>query len=245
MLAFQCALRGKLIRHTFDVDSIGSNRGLETSHQHLKMWSDFSDKNYTLSFYIKKENEPGTYLEFPVECFEPNPVPRQNNPEFVRIYFRLEPKSSKLRRTSQGSIPNIPSPGVMKNLQQKLPFSKPRHNSSETASPQSSFMRKFSRNRQTSENSPSQSPPTGRSNNRCRGNLFSLPVKKFYSRNSATSSSGSVDSQLSTDTAIDLMRCATTAEDPIVHPDANEMQHLDIKFTSMTGMYYSLRPLTP
>jgi hypothetical protein len=180
MLAFQCALRGKLIRHTFDIDSIRSKRGkVETSHQHLKMWSDFSDENYTLSFYVKKENEPGTHLEFPVECFEPKPAPRQDNPEFVRVYFRLPSESSRLERTPQGSIPSIPSPGVMKNLEQWLSISKPQYNSSETASPQSSFRRSFSWNRQTLENPPPQSLPTGRPNHRCRGNLCSLPVRSF------------------------------------------------------------------
>jgi hypothetical protein len=139
MLAFQCALRGKLIRHTFEVDSIRSKCGkVETSHQHLKMWSDFSDENYTLSFYVKKGKEPGTHLEFPVECFEPRPAPRQDNPELVRMYFRLPPKPPKLSRT-----PKI-------------------------TSPQSSFRRKFSRNRQTQENPPPQSPPTGGSSHRCR-----------------------------------------------------------------------------
>jgi hypothetical protein len=165
MLAFQCALRDKPIRHTFDVDSISSKRGLETSHQHLKLWSDFDDKNHTLSFYIKKENEPGTYLEFPVESFEPNPIPHPKKPEFVRIYFRLQP--------------NIPGPRVMKNLQQKLFLSKPQHNPSDTTSGQSPSMRKFSRNRQTSENLPPQFRPLGRPNHQCRGNLCSLPVKKF------------------------------------------------------------------
>jgi hypothetical protein len=180
MLTFQCTLRDKLIRHTFDVDSIHSKCGkIETSHQHLKMWSDFSDENYTLSFYAKKENEPGTHLEFPVECFEPKPVLRQDNPKFIRVYFRLPPESSKPRRTSRGSISSIPSPGVVKNLLQLLSLPKPQYNSSETASPQSSFRRNFSRNRQTPENPPSQSPPTGGSNRRCRGNLRSLPLKEI------------------------------------------------------------------
>lgn len=168
MLAFQCALRGKLIRHTFDVDSIRSERGLETSHQHLKTWSDFSDRNYTLSFYVKNGDAPGTHLELPVEWFEPKPVQRQDHPEFVRIYFRLPPKVSKLKRASRGSAPSVPSPGVMKNLQQRFPFSKPQHNSSEASSPPSSSKRKFSWNSRTSENSLSQSPPAGRLNQRCR-----------------------------------------------------------------------------
>jgi hypothetical protein len=180
MLAFQCALRGRLIRHTFDVDlieSIRSKRGkVETSYQHLKMWSDFSDENYTLSFYVKKKNEPGTHLEFPVECFEPEPAPRQDKPEFVRMYFRLPPKSPKPKRTPWGSIPNVPSLSVMKNLQHRLSFSKPQYNSSKTASPQSSFRRNSSQNRQTLENSPA---PTGGSNHRCRGNHRSLPVKEI------------------------------------------------------------------
>lgn len=179
MLAFQSALRDKLIRHTFDVDSIHSRHCLETSHDHLKLWSDFSDKNDTISFYVKKENEPGKHLEFPLGCFEPTPVPRQDNPEFARIYFRLRPKPSGPKRTLQGSIPNIHSPGVMENLKQRLSISKPQYNSSETSSPQSSFKRKFSWSRQTSETSLPHSPPMGRSKHPCRLTPRSLSADSF------------------------------------------------------------------
>ena len=165
MLAFQCALRDKLIRHTFDVDSIHSKRGLETSYQHLKMWSDVNGKNDTLSFYVKKEGEPGTHLEFPVKCFEPNPVPHQDNPKVVQICFRRQPKSSEVKRTSWGSTPNIPGSSMMKNLQKRLSFSKTQHSSSEASSPQSLFRRRLSLNREISERGLS---PTERSNHRCR-----------------------------------------------------------------------------
>jgi hypothetical protein len=174
MLAFQSALRDKLIRHTFDVDSIRSKHRLETSHEHLKLWSDFSDKNDTISFYVKKENEPGAHLEFPMGCFEPTAFPRQDNPEYVRIYFRLRPKPSGPKRTSQDSIPNIHSPGVMENLKQRLSFSKPQYNPSETSSPQSSFRRKFSWSHRTSETPLPHSPPMGRSQHRCRRTPRSL-----------------------------------------------------------------------
>lgn len=178
MLAFQCALRGKLIRHVFDVDSVESKRGLETAHQHLKIWSDFNNENYTLSFYVKKERAPGTYLELPVECFLPRPVPNHNNPQLVRIYFRLQPESPKLKRSSRGSIPKVLIPPAAGSIKARLSFSRTPTDPSGT-SPTKSMLRRFSKSRQPSETHLSLSPPTGRIDKRCRISFCPIPRTNF------------------------------------------------------------------
>jgi hypothetical protein len=173
MLAFQSALRGKLIRHTFDVDSIRSKRGLETTHQHLKLWSDFSGYNYTVSFYVKTENTPGAHLEFPVECFEPQPSLNLDDPKSVRVYFRLQTISPKPKQSAQGKGSNTSSPGMVTNLQQRPSFLNRQHNTSVNTLSQP-FKKIFSKNRKPSESS----------NQRCKRN-----TNLFHDENLLTKSS--------------------------------------------------------
>jgi hypothetical protein len=167
MLGFQCALRDKLIRHSFDTDSIhskGGPRGLETSFEQMKLWSDFNGKNYTLSFFIQRENQLGTHLEYPVECFDPEPRPHLNNPGLVRLDFRLP---LELPKGSQGSTSSASS-GVVKNIQQRMPFSKLQPTSSEMSQTPSPSRKRFSWKRNSSDDSTPPSGPTSMSQNRCK-----------------------------------------------------------------------------
>lgn len=52
-VAFQCALRGKILRRTFQVEKINSGRGIEGTAQPLKLWSDFYNQNWSLSFLVE------------------------------------------------------------------------------------------------------------------------------------------------------------------------------------------------
>jgi hypothetical protein len=168
MLGFQCALRNKLIRHTFDADSINSKdgpRGLETSFEQLKLWSDFNGKNYTLSFFIQRENQSGTHLEYPVECFDSEPRVHLNNPRLVRLYFRLPPE---LPKGSRGSTSSIASFGVVNNIQQRLSFPKSQPAFSEMSQSPSPSRKRFSRKRNSSDDSTPPSGPISTSQTRCK-----------------------------------------------------------------------------
>lgn len=179
MFAFQCALRGKLIRHAFDVDSIESTRGLETTHQHLKIWSDYNNENFTLSFYVKRKTSHESYLEFPLECFLPNPTPSQDKkkPQLIRLYFRLKPESMKSKRSSRDSIPKASSPPGARNTKGIMSLPRTRLNSAET-SPKQSVLKMFvGKTRRPSETPLSLPLPTGRIDQRCKP-VFSSNILK-------------------------------------------------------------------
>lgn len=103
MLAFQSAIKNKLLWYTFDVDRIQSGEGYLTALQHLKIWSDFEDKNTHISFYAQPEQGKGKYLEFDIGHFAPKPAPNAGNPKAVRLYFNLPTKPPKRRSTSASS----------------------------------------------------------------------------------------------------------------------------------------------
>jgi hypothetical protein len=204
MLAFQCVLRDKLIRHTFEVDSILSKpgpRALKTYHEHLKLWSDFNDRNYTLSFSSVRGNESGKNLEYPVECFDPKPEPQLNNPVSVRLYFRLPPE---LPMGSRGSTSSIVSSGAVEDKPKRPSVSKSKSASSEISQSPSPSRKRFSWKRNSSDESTPQSGP----------------------------SSESMKSQLSTDTPAESKSHSTTGH-PFVHPDAKELMYLDITFSNI------------
>ncbi|KAJ6093413.1 hypothetical protein N7486_008702 [Penicillium sp. IBT 16267x] len=67
-IAFQSALRGKVLRKTFQVEEITSGRGLEGTAQPLKLWSDVDNKNPTLSLLVQ-HSRPFYHIDVPLHIF--------------------------------------------------------------------------------------------------------------------------------------------------------------------------------
>ena len=64
-IAFQSALRGKVLQQTFQVEQITSGRGLEGTAQPLKLWSDVDNKNPTLSLLVQ-HSRPYYHIDIPL-----------------------------------------------------------------------------------------------------------------------------------------------------------------------------------
>lgn len=64
-IAFQCALRGKVLMHTFHVEDITSERGSESTAQPLKLWSDLDGRNKSISFLVQK-SKPYYHIDVPL-----------------------------------------------------------------------------------------------------------------------------------------------------------------------------------
>lgn len=163
VFAFQSAVRGKLLRHVFDVDYVNSERGRETTQQHLKLWSDTNDENHMLSFFIKQKKGPDTFLEFPCDCFVPRLKPSHIDPSELRIYFRIQPKKAKNKQRSTDSVPRVSSPPDSLSYGERHPSTNARSaSSSHSRSP--SFLSMFSSSRRPSDTSQS----AGSADPRCR-----------------------------------------------------------------------------
>ncbi|OOQ85830.1 hypothetical protein PEBR_24007 [Penicillium brasilianum] len=67
-IAFQCALRGKVLMHTFQVEDITSERGSESTAQPLKLWSDLDGRNQSISFLVQK-SKPYYHIDVPLRLF--------------------------------------------------------------------------------------------------------------------------------------------------------------------------------
>ncbi|KAJ5675776.1 hypothetical protein N7462_008673 [Penicillium macrosclerotiorum] len=83
--AFECALRGKILLHTFQVEEISSERGLEGTAQPVKLWCDFDDRNRALSFLVQR-SRPYFHLDVPLRMFG-NIIHANNATNKVRVEF--------------------------------------------------------------------------------------------------------------------------------------------------------------
>lgn len=231
MFAFQSAIRGRLIRHVFDVEFIKSNRGTETTHQHVKIWSDSNNDNFTLSFYVKEERSQGAHLEFPIACFLQTPATHKTDPHFVRIYFRLRTQPPMLKTSSGYPTSEASSPLGTRARQERRSFSS-------STSPTLSMFKIFTKSPQPKNTTPPLSPPTERIQQRGRIYFSSTTLGDIDSCVQENSTSGSAESQSTNDTTIGSMASIFPAQDLKVDPHSEAMQHLDFRFNFASGTWY-------
>ncbi|KAJ5820318.1 hypothetical protein N7474_005909 [Penicillium riverlandense] len=101
-VAFQCALRGKILKHTFQVEKINSGRGTEGSAQPLKLWSDFYNQNWSLSFLVE-HNKPFYHTDVPLGMLSSSIYASESSNK-VRVEFSSHRKK---RARSSMSDPSI------------------------------------------------------------------------------------------------------------------------------------------
>lgn len=84
-IAFQCALRGKILVHTFQVEDITSGRGSESTAQPLKLWSDLDGRNMSISFLVQ-QSKPYYHIDVPLRLLE-NSIHTSESAKKVRVDF--------------------------------------------------------------------------------------------------------------------------------------------------------------
>lgn len=82
-IAFQCALRGKALLHTFQVEEITSGRGSEGTAQPLKLWSDLDGRNKSISFLVQ-QSKPYYHIDVPLRLFG-NSIHTSDSGKKVRV----------------------------------------------------------------------------------------------------------------------------------------------------------------
>lgn len=95
-IAFQCALRGKALLHTFQVEEITSGRGSEGTAQPLKLWSDLDGRNKSISFLVQ-QSKPYYHIDIPLRLFG-NSIHTSDSGRKVRV--ELVSRKTKKGRNS-------------------------------------------------------------------------------------------------------------------------------------------------
>lgn len=106
--SYQSILRGKYLRHTFDINSITSAQGEIAFKRTLKLWSDFDDGQRFLTFNQHK-GAPMGHRDFPLGWFEPTlyEYRGKGKDSVVRIQFRFAPRKRSLVSSWSSSVINL------------------------------------------------------------------------------------------------------------------------------------------
>lgn len=99
--AFQCALRGKILQHTFRVKEIKSAPGFGGSPQPLKLWSDFEGEHQSLSF-LQQYKKPYCHIDIPLRTLAPF-IYADDSSNRVRVDFSAR-RPRRSRRSLDGII---------------------------------------------------------------------------------------------------------------------------------------------
>ncbi|KAJ5480917.1 hypothetical protein N7539_006811 [Penicillium diatomitis] len=98
--AFQCALRGKLLIHTLQIDGIISEQGSEATAQPLKLWSDIDGRRRSMTFLLQRE-KPYHHVEISLRLFDTSVDIRESG---KKVKLRFVPlKSRKGRNSGSGT----------------------------------------------------------------------------------------------------------------------------------------------
>ena len=105
--SFQTTLKEKYLRHTFQMDKISSDRGVEALHQPLKLWMDPDSKSYSITFlqHRHQQLEPVGHFEFSLADFEHGQPFRHTKPTCIQVIFRR--KIHNMKKRSHGSMDGI------------------------------------------------------------------------------------------------------------------------------------------
>ncbi|KAF7718620.1 Uncharacterized protein PECH_006351 [Penicillium ucsense] len=98
--AFQCALRGKLLMHTLQIDDILSEQGSEATAQPLKLWSDIDGRRRSMTFLLQRE-KPYRHVEISLRLFDTS-VDISNSGKKIKLRF-VPLKSRKGRNSGSGT----------------------------------------------------------------------------------------------------------------------------------------------
>lgn len=100
-IGFQCALRGKILQRTFQVEAISSRRNVsEGTAQPLKLWCDFDGQNWLISF-LSQHERPYHHIDVPLRVLRPSIYANESSNK-VRVEF-LAQTARKKRASMTGS----------------------------------------------------------------------------------------------------------------------------------------------
>lgn len=101
-IAFQCALRGKILMHTFQVEDITSERGSESTAQPLKLWSDLDGRNQSISFLVQK-SKPYYHIDVPLRLLA-NSIHTSDAGMKIRVDFASQKPKTKRNSTGKTGL---------------------------------------------------------------------------------------------------------------------------------------------